>query len=267
MQGNGRSTISSLPHSPIPSSRRGYGWSLKRLIRSLVLSETFRQSSRPASVFGVRRSGFGPNPERRTPNAIDPENRRLHHFPARRLEAEAIRDSILAVSGRLDRKLFGPSIQPHRFEPMPERRLFPGPLDGNGRRSVYTRITLMQGPAFLEVFNFPDPKVAQGRRDVTNVPAQALTLLNDPFVTDQARVWAERLVSERDASVAARLDRMFRRALARPPRPEELSRFEAAVAEFAALHNVPEAELLRHRDVWKEVAHAVFNLKEFIYLP
>jgi hypothetical protein len=236
-----------------PNAQRstpGFGWSLKGLVRSLLLTETFRMSGQ-ASARG---------------READPENRLLHHFPARRLEAEVIRDSILAVSGRLDRTLYGESIQPYRVEPMPERRLFPGPLDGNGRRSIYTKITLMQGPAFLEVFNFPDPKTAMGRRDVTNVPAQALTMLNDPFVIRQAGVWAVRLTAQPDASVAARIDRMFRRALARPAAPAEVARFETAVRDLAALHQAPAGEVLKSRPVWKDVAHAVYNLKEFIYV-
>ena len=226
------------------------GWSTKRLVRTLMQTKAFQMSSQisPKAV------------------AVEPENRLLHHYPARRLEAEVIRDSILAISGRLDRSLYGPSIQPHRLNPKPERRLFPGPLDGNGRRSVYTKVTLMQGPQFLEVFNFPDPKVAVGRRDVTNVPAQALTLMNDPFVLGQAEFWAKRLVEAQDASVAARVEGMFRTALGRAPSKDELARFEQAVRELATLHGAPEADVLKSVPVWKDVAHAVFNLKEFIYL-
>jgi hypothetical protein len=226
-------------------------WSVKKLIRTLVLTETFQMNSQTS------------------PRAteIEPENRLLHHYPARRAEAEVIRDSILATSGRLDPTLYGPSIQPYRVEPMAERRLFPGPLDGNGRRSVYTKITLMQGPAFLEVFNFPDPKTAMGRRDVTNVPAQALTLLNDPFVVQQAEFWAERLVAAPDASVGARIDRMFRVAFGRSPKPAEATRFERAVRQLAELSQVPTADVLQSKPVWKDVAHAMFNVKEFIYIP
>jgi hypothetical protein len=226
------------------------GWSVKKIVRELVLTQAFQMSSQAAAKG----------------KAVDPENRLLHHFPARRLEAEAIRDGILATSGRLDGALYGPSIQPYRVEPMPERRLFPGPLDGNGRRSIYTKITLMQGPAFLEVFNFPDPKTAMGRRDVTNVPAQALTMLNDPFVIQQAEVWADRLVQGTDASIGARVDRMFRRALGRPARPQEVQRFGKAARELAVLNEVPPADVLKSKPVWKDMAHAVFNLKEFIYV-
>jgi hypothetical protein len=226
------------------------GWSVKRLIRSIVLSRTFRLSSVASPQEAL----------------ADPQNRLLHHYPARRLTAESIRDSVLTTSGRLDRTLFGPSIDPYREKPTPERKLYSGPLDGNGRRSLYTKITLMEGPRFLMAFNFPDPKVAQGKRDVTNVPAQALALLNDPFVTDQASFWAKRLVTEQDASAGARVRRMVVAALTRPATQAEVDRFEAFIRDLTSLHSVPPDGILKSEALWKDVAHAVFNLKEFIYI-
>src|SRR5437764_11275350 len=102
------------------------------------------------------------------------------------------------------------------------KRLFRGPLDGNGRRSLYTKITLMEPPKFLALFNQPIPKLTVGRRDVTNVPDQALALLNDPFVTGQADFWAGRLVADGAPSVEERVRGMFVVALGRPPGPDEL---------------------------------------------
>src|SRR5262249_6242063 len=144
---------------------------------------------------------------------------------------------------------------------------FPGPLDGRGRRSLYIKPTLMEGPSFLTAFNFPGGKVTQGRRDVTNVPAQALALLNDPFVLQQAEVWAGRLVARPRVPVGARVEHVFRVALGRLPEPDERERFERAVERLAELHGVPPGGILASRAVWKDVAHAVFNLKEFIYIP
>jgi hypothetical protein len=227
------------------------GWSVKRLIRSLVVTEAFRTASKPS-------------PQARE---VDPQNRLLQHYPARRLEAEAIRDAILAASGRLDPRLYGPSVQPHREGENADRRLFPGPLDGGGRRSVYIKNNLMEGPKFLGAFDFPGGKVTQGRRDVTNVPAQALALLNDPFVLQQADLWAGRLVRRPDATLAERIEYVFRIGLRRPPETEERQRFEQAVGQLAALEGVPAEDVLRSRAVWKDVAHAVFNLEEFIYIP
>src|SRR5262249_13351606 len=155
----------------------------------------------------------------------DPENRLLARYPARRMEAETIRDSILATSSRLDRSLFGPSVSAYRDKEYADRRLFKGPLDGNGRRSIYLRVTLMEAPKFLEVFNFPGGKVCQGRRDVTNTPAQALAMLNDPFVHDQADVWARSLLHRKDDTIKSRVDTMFRAAVGRPARDVEVDRF------------------------------------------
>jgi hypothetical protein len=132
---------------------------------------------------------------------------------------------------------------------------------------VYIKNNLMESPKFLSAFDFPGGKVALGRRDVTNVPAQALALLNDPFVLGQADEWAGRLIARPDASIGARLDAAFETALNRPPRDDERQRFEQAVHELAALHQVASAEVLQSRAVWRDVAHTVFNLQEFIYIP
>jgi len=226
------------------------GWSVKRLLRLLVLSETFRQSSRPSSLA----------------TRVDPDNHSLHHYPLRRLEAEVIRDTILSASGRLEPRLYGPSIQPFRDDPKDYRKLLSGPLDGNGRRSLYLRVTRMESPPFLELFDFPAPSATRGRRDRTNVPSQALALLNDAFVVEQAGYWAERLLAERDETVEARLERMFRRALGRSPDPTELGRFRGAVSRLSALHGISEENILGEKKVWKDMAHAMFNLKELIYL-
>ncbi len=227
------------------------GWSVKRLVRSLVLTRTFQLAHRPSAAS----------------REVDPQDRLLQHYPARRMEAEAIRDALLATSGRLDRTLYGMSVQPYREKANADRRLFPGPLDGNGRRSVYIKNNLMEAPQFLGAFNLPGGKVAQGRRDVTNVPAQALALLNDPFVHQQADFWAGRLIARPDASVAARIDAMFLTALGRVPTADERQRFAQAASQFATLHEVPADGILKSQAVWKDLAHAMFNLKEFICIP
>src|SRR5207237_3937902 len=156
--------------------------------------------------------------------AVDPENRLWHHLPMRRLEAEAIRDALLAVSGRLDASLYGPPIDPYRAATDATKRLFRGPLDGNGRRSLYTKMTLMEPPRFLALFNQPIPKLTTGRRDVTNVPDQALALLNDPFVLAMARYWSERALQDGATSPEQRARHMFATAFGRPPRSEETVR-------------------------------------------
>src|SRR5581483_2480373 len=119
----------------------------------------------------------------------------LHHAPLRRLEAESIRDAILAASGRLDPALYGPPTDPNRAPEDPQKRLFSAPIDGRGRRSLYTKLTIIEPPRFLGTFNQPPPKIPTGRRDVTSVPAQALALLNDPFALEQSRYWGDRLAA------------------------------------------------------------------------
>jgi len=225
------------------------GWSTKRLVRTIVTSETFQQSGTVS----------------RAAQTIDPKNRLLHHFPLRRLEAEAIRDAMLAVSGRLDDSLFGAPTNPIRSKEDPQKRLFSGPLDGNGRRSIYTKVTIMEPPKFLATFNQPEPKIPTGKRDITNTPAQSLTLLNDPFVSGQAEYWAKQMLAKR-ASTNERLTLMFQSAFGRNPSKQEITRWTRAVADLAALHHVEATKQANSLAIWKDVAHAFLNTKEFIYI-
>ncbi len=220
-------------------------WSTKKLVRRLVMSEAFRQSGE-VSEDGSRQ---------------DPDNRLLHHYPTRRLEAEAIRDSLLAVSGHLDPTLYGRPIRPHRSVEDDKKRLFSGPLDGHGRRSIYLEMSIMQPPEFLVGFNLPDLKLPTGKRDVTNVPAQALVLLNDPFVEAMAKQWGSELVTDGRQSPTARIQAMFLVAFGRLASADEVERWGRAAREFSSR---PE-DLMGDTSAWSEVAHALFNTKEFLY--
>ena len=162
--------------------------------------------------------------------------------------------------------MYGESINPYREEPKDYRKLHQGPLDGGGRRSIYIKVTRHEGSRFLETFDFPNPTVTRGNRDTTNVPPQALALLNDPFVLGQAGFWAERLIAEQAPTVESRIDSMFRAALGRSPNDAERARFTGLAKELASLRKAPPDKLISNRDVWKDMAHAIFNLKEFIYL-
>jgi hypothetical protein len=184
------------------------------------------------------------------------------------LEAEALRDAILAVSGRLDRRIGDAPIEPYRTATDAQKRLQQGPLDGLGRRSLYLEMTLMEPPRFLALFNQPLPKQTVGRRDVTNVPDQSLALLNDPFVIDQAKFWSGRLLRDGESQAAARIERMVIEALGRPPRDDEVARLARLVERSAALRgSAKRDELLAAPLVWQDAAHAIFNLKEFLYVP
>jgi hypothetical protein len=229
------------------------GWSVKKLVRSILLSETFKQSGSISAKA----------------HEADPLNRLLSHYPLRRLEAESIRDSLLAVSSRLDGQLYGETIDPSRTKEQSNLRLFSGPLDGNGRRSLYIKMTIMDVPKFLAVFGQPSPKVPTGRRDKTSSPAQALALLNDPFVAGQAEFWAKNLIEQPHRNPQQRITVMFRRAFGRDPNAAELARWSEIANDLARMHegesNSPDAPM-KSLDVWKDVAHTMFNAKEFIYV-
>ena len=224
------------------------GWSIKSMLRLLVTSKAFQQSS-VANDTALR---------------LDPENRYLSHMSVRRLDADAIRDSILATAGQLDLRMYGRGVYVYHIEKTdgggPR-----GPLDGNGRRSVYLRIRRNAHNPFLETFDAPKPTTTRGMRDVTNVPAQALTLLNDSFVIDQANRWAIHLLdSEQESTKLVRL--MYERAFARMPTDQELQTTIDYANELAAVHKNPANKATEQQLVWRDVAHALFCLKEFIYV-
>jgi hypothetical protein len=225
------------------------GWSIKTLHRRIVLSSTYRMRSNPDD---------DPAAER-----LDPANRLLHRMNPRRLEAEAIRDGLLAVSGRLDRALYGPSVAPHltRFLDGRGRPARSGPLDGDGRRSLYLNIRRnFLNPMFL-AFDFPVPFSTMGRRNVSNVPAQALTLLNDPLVVGQARTWAARVLAETGGSPRPTLERLYVAAFGRPPTEREI----AEALAFLDAQASPSGDAGDPRG-WADLCHVLINVKEFIYV-
>lgn len=227
------------------------GWSTKRLLRRLVLSRTYRQSSRKTSA-----------------DERDPTNRWLHRAQVRRLEGEVIRDAMLSVSGRLQPALYGPSVPVHLTEFMqgrgrPGRN---GPLDGEGRRSIYQSVNRNFLSPFMLAFDTPIPATTVGRRGTSNVPAQALILLNNEFVNQQAGRWAERLVAERHADFDSLLQSACRQAFCRPAMPEETAAIRAFVEGLAAERQLAVADVLQHREILTDVCHVLFNQKEFLFL-
>jgi len=228
------------------------GWSVKRLVKEIVTSSTWRMASGRNAQAAQR----------------DPLNLLLHHYPLRRLEGEAVRDKIIAVSGRLDRTLGGPSVEVF-VSPFQDGRGKPGsgPLDGAGRRSLYTKIRRNFLPSFLLAFDMPVPFQAMGRRNVTNVPAQALTLMNDPFVKEQAMLWARKTLQEGSPAPEASIDTMYREAFARGPTAEERAAAIEFLATQAAEYGVSFPDQPRHLLTWADLAHALITTKEFIFVP
>ncbi|MCI0685158.1 MAG: PSD1 and planctomycete cytochrome C domain-containing protein [Gemmataceae bacterium] len=236
------------------------GWSLKKLHKLMVLSATYQQASSPKAS----NASLGGRPSRRAnPDTVDPDNKLLQRMPVRRLEAEAIRDAMLAVSGRLDPTPFGPSVPVH-LTPFMVGRGRPGvggPLDGHGRRSIYIAVRRNFLTPMFVAFDYPTPFSTIGRRSVSNVPAQALTMLNNPLVLQQAELWARRVLKEAGMTAAERVRRMFETGLGRPPTASELADALAFFDEQTRIHG-------RADDVrsWTEFAHVLFNVKEFIFV-
>ncbi len=172
------------------------GWSVKKLIREIVLSQTYRQQSSVANAQAAD---------------LDPDNRLLWRANKRRLDAEVIRDSMLSVAGTLNTsrragslvaELEGQSVSLIGFNSK-----LPTDLDGSNHRSVYLPVLRDHLPDILEQFDVANPNLVTGNREVTNVPLQALYLLNGPFVQSQSRALAERV-----ASMATTLDERVQRA-------------------------------------------------------
>ena len=220
------------------------GWSTKTLVRQLVLSRTFRESGLVDSEANQR----------------DPYNRLRHHYPTRRLEAEQLRDALLSVSGRLDPALYGRPILPPRTVEDGSKRLFSGPVDGNGRRSLYLMMSIMAPPKFLTAFDLPDLKLPSGRRNVTSVPTQALLMLNDPLVDQLSRHWASQLIKIPHSLPGDRIEAMFVTALGRPPSDSERERWTSLLRELSSSSDPMNDEI-----AWAQLAHTLFNTKEFLY--
>jgi hypothetical protein len=200
---------------------------------------------------------------------LDPTNTFLHRMNVRRLEAEVIRDALLAASERLVPAMYGKSTPVHLTSFM-EGRGRPresGPLDGDGRRSLYLSVRRnFLNPMFL-AFDTPAPFSTMGRRNVSNVPAQALTLMNDPLVVSQARLWAECVTAETGRDARSRLDDLFETAFSRPPTDQEA---RACLAFLDRQTQARQAKPGYDQDgqvlAWADLCHVLVNMKEFIFI-
>lgn len=230
------------------------GWSIKRSIRQMVLSETYRQSS----------IAHPENDSQRIATA-DPTNQTLHRMPVRRLNAEAIRDAIMAISGRLDTTAFGPSVPTHHTEFMQGRgKRDSGPIDGDGRRSVYLSVDRNFINPFFLTFDMPTPFGPQGRRSRSNVPAQSLAMMNDPLVKLQAERWADDIMQEDDATNEQKIDRLFLQATATPPANQQRRQLVQFLEEQSAAYGAEDGVIFQQ--AWVDLAHTILNLKSFTFL-
>lgn len=227
------------------------GWSIKRLIRRMLLSRTYAMSSEAdAGVAGQ-----------------DADNRLLHRARVRRLEGEALRDAMLTISGRLDRTAFGPPVPVHLTEFMQGRGRpgNSGPVDGAGRRSIYLGVNRNFLNPFMLTFDMPQPASAVVRRSQSNVPAQALILLNNEFVHEQAKVWAEELLRQTQTADDL-IDRAWRQAFCRLPESGEREAVRAYAAALPAAGAEGADKALRDPAGVADICHALLNKKELLFL-
>ncbi len=228
-------------------------WSTKSLIKGLVMTRAYRMSSQYSEANA----------------AIDPDNEYLWRMSKRRLDAEAIRDAMLAVSGTLDKT--APNGSPlQRFEGPVQAMQRYGQGMGNytdtAHRSIYIPIIRDQVPEVLELFDFAEPSLVSGSRDDTSVPSQALFLLNNPQVMKLAEATGERL-QKNYTSITERIDAGFRLAYGRPPTQREADAADRFINRFSQAETKAG---LKSKDVqkatWAAFAQALFAAAEFRYV-
>ncbi|HVA47235.1 MAG TPA: DUF1553 domain-containing protein [Pirellulales bacterium] len=230
------------------------GWSVKRLIRSLVLSRVYCLSS-----------------DHQAANyAVDPANRLLWRMERRRLDAEEIHDAILAASGQLDLErpdgspvmsMDGDGKKNNKDDKMKDAL-----AELSNHRAVYLPMYRGNVPEGLAVFDMADPSLIVGKREVTTVATQALFLMNSPFVMQQSAQMARRLFERHDLKDAGRIELAYRLALGRRPSAKEASRIEAFLKDYRrTLGKQGDGDHVRGA-AWASVCQALFASAEFRYL-
>jgi hypothetical protein len=238
-------------------------WSVKRTIRRIMLSRVYQLGCTPMVVREreTRGGGEGERVARGDDSwgrneAADPENRLLWRQNRRRLEAEALRDAILTVSGRLDLAQGGPAIPADTKSEFDYRYT-------SRRRSVYVPVFRNTLHPIFAFFDFAEPNLVTGRRNTSTLPTQALYLMNDPWIMDQARHAAERILAERDLDDVARLDRLYVRALGRPATATE----RQLAIRYLSLDLDPGANSPQQRvSAWTNLCQIVFGCIDFRYV-
>jgi hypothetical protein len=238
------------------------GWSLKKLHRLIIDSNTYRMNKACNSEY----------------DSDDSDNRQLWHVAYKRLDVEAIRDSILSVSGRLNSSMYGPAMYPFVSQEAlaghpDQAKTWPAFNEEQAsRRTVYAFVKRSLIVPMIEVLDFCDPSRSTPRRTVTNVAPQALSLLNGEFVNRQAQFFAERLWHEAGPEMERQVERAYVLALCRPPSPEELACLVRFLNEEAArlVTDSPGdgrslAPETAHRVALEQMCRAIFNLNEFVY--
>ena len=211
------------------------GWSVKKLIRTIVLSRTYRLSSS------------------RGEQQEDPENRLLAHMNRRRLDAESLRDTMLSLGGTLNLEMGGATF-PARL------KTDVGFQFKSPRRSVYVPVFRSSLPELFEVFDFANPSLVTGRRDVSTVAPQALFMMNHAFVRTQARLTAERLLGEWRPSTTDRIDHAYLRILGRHATEAEMMLSQQFLKSVIGRTGTPQI------DAWTQLVQSMFATIQFRYV-
>jgi hypothetical protein len=208
------------------------GWSMKKIQKLMVMSAAYRQDSRVTPALAAR----------------DPYNRLYAHGPRFRVESEMVHDMVLAESGLLSSKMYGPSVFPYQPNgvwdiPYSSDKWIQSPGEDNYRRSVYTFLRRSAPYPSLVTYDATSREFCTIRRVRTNTPLQALTSLNDPFFFDAARAMAKRMIAEGGSSLSAQIDYGYRLAVSRSPSQTELKRVVTFYNEQLAAYqkNLPAA--------------------------
>ena len=217
------------------------GWNLKHIHRLIVTSQTYRQQSSPSETKEVHAA-----------TDLDSDNRLLWRMNPRRLEAEAVRDSVLAVTGKLNREMFGPSYRDFDYQEAYAPIYTYKTADSSPlwKRSVYRFIVRTTPQQFMTALDCPDPANLTPQRNVTTTALQSLALYNNDFVLKQSRYFAERLARECGSNTEQQIDRAFQLAFARSPDTREL--------EISR-------EAIKQQNLW-EFCRAILNANEFVYV-
>ena len=215
-----------------------HGWSLKALHKTILLSETWQRSTL--------------HPDNAAMSAIDPENRLYWKAEARRLEAEAFRDAVIAVSGQLNRQ--APSTAPPKVKSQDPS---PQDLENNRKvyedyphRSVYLPIVRCHIYDFLTLLDFPNAAAPVGERNETTVPTQALLMLNNPWLTQQAGLLAKR--------IDGNLNQLYQNLYARIPDADEIEAAKRFVRQYAQVRDEAAA--------WTALTQTLIISNEFLYV-
>jgi hypothetical protein len=239
-------------------------WSLKHIHRLIVTSSTYRQSSR---------IDLKANPDHARAQRVDGENAFLWHQRRRRLEAEVVRDAVLAVSGELNRKLCGPSVRPPLPEGISKRYAWKADEDRSkhGRRSIYVFVKRNMRYPWFDAFDWPDLHNSCGQRTATTTAPQALLMLNSETTLELARRWARRLVDRHGENEAVLVAEAYSAAFGYPPDATKMKLAVSFLDQRLAAETVStkSAESARQNS-WIEAVtdfcHALFNANEFLMI-